>query len=199
MKPDDKIIALCVGHSRWISGRRDGGSISVSGEDEWHYNDTLARELAQRLHDRPGIASVIINEYQGSGYTTAMRNLASQLRTLGNVGLAVELHFNSATGKARGHEWLHWCSSKNGLRAATEMHLAVSRAFPQSELPARGVQSISASDRGAEFLRLTPMPAIICEPFFGDNAADWKLATTRFGELADAMASGLANAFRAIP
>ena len=36
----------------------------------------------------------------------------------------------------------------------------------------RGIKE-RKSGRGSEFLRQTPCPAVICEPFFGDNEGDW--------------------------
>lgn len=60
-------------------------------------------------------------------------------------------------------------------------------------IPARGTKPRTSADRGGEFLRLTHCPAVICEPFFGDNAADWRVAVDRKGDMADAIAQGISN------
>ena len=184
-------IALGVGHSRLIGQRREGGAQSVSGASEWTYNADFARMIAVELHDTHGLLPVIIDLYEGNGYSSAQRWLAAHLRSLGNIKLAVELHFNwSDTPAASGHEWLCWHASKAGHAAAMHLHLAMCAAFP--ELPARGVKPRNSGHRGAEFLRLTHCPAVIAEPFFGSCPRDWMLATGAKITLARAMAAGIA-------
>lgn len=184
-------IALCVGHSRLIGQRREGGAQSITGASEWTFNADLARLIAAELHDTHRLLPVIIDLYEGNGYSSAQRWLAAHLRGLGNIRLAVELHFNSSDSPAAsGHEWLCWHSSSAGHAAAMHLHLAMSAAFP--ELPARGVKPRDGGDRGAEFLRLTPCPAVIAEPFFGSCPGDWKLATGAKITLARAIAAGIA-------
>lgn len=190
MDLDEKIIALCVGHSR----AGDEGALSVSGESEWHYNQEVARIVAEELADRHSLTAVIVDRYEGTSYGQAMRWLGHELQGMGNVGLAVELHFNSFNGNARGHEWLHWEGSRGGKRAALELHLAMSRGYPG--IPARGLKPRTRGDRGAGFLRHTPCPAVIAEPFFGDSALDWSCVGSETGrhDLARVLAAGLATA-----
>jgi N-acetylmuramoyl-L-alanine amidase len=193
----EKRVALCVGHSRpGLDGKPEGGARSATGVSEWEYNSRLARLIAEELHDAHDISSMLIDRYAGGGYGSAMRWLGRTLREEGDIALAVELHFNAADGKARGHEWLHWHSSAKGKRAALEMHLVFSNAFPQ--IPARGVKPKTSADRGAGFLQATHCPAVIAEPFFGDNPTDWKLAKDFPGSIARAIARGIANALAAI-
>jgi N-acetylmuramoyl-L-alanine amidase len=192
MTPEQQ-IALCIGHSRFIGERRDGGAVAADGKtNEWTFNRFLASLIAEFLHDQHGLNSVIIDAYQGTSYSKAMRWLAAELKEIGGVALAVELHFNAANGKAGGHEWLHWHNSKHATLAAMELHMAVSQALPA--LKCRGLKPIGASDRGGEFLRLTHCPSVICEPFFGDNPQDWALANGAKESLAIALAAGLAAA-----
>lgn len=187
-------IAICIGHSRLgYDGKRDGGAVSCAPElQEWDYNRHLACLIAERLHDAHGITVTIVGTYEGTGYRGAMRWLAARLESLG-VKLAVELHFNSAESpQARGHEWLHWHASPAGRGLAAELHNHFSLAM--TGIPARGVKAVGHGQRGAEFLRLTHCPAVICEPFFGSSSEDWDYARTNPGVLADAMAAGLAQA-----
>jgi N-acetylmuramoyl-L-alanine amidase len=165
-------IALCVGHSRKIDGRTEGGAVSHDGKsNEWHYNLPLAIRIRLYLREH-GIRASIISEYQGKGYSAAQRWLAGHLATLG-VRLALELHVNSAGPTATGHEWLHWHSSTRGRAFAGHLDHAFRDAFPT--LKARGLKPKTPADRGAEFLRLTHCPAVIGEPGFGSNAGDWQL------------------------
>lgn len=186
-------IAICIGHSRWAGGRRDGGAVSCPpAVNEWEYNVVLGRAVARRLRDVHGIAAEVFAEYLGTGYSGSMHWLAWQLRELG-VRLAAELHFNSAEDPAaRGHEWLHWEGSAKGRLAAVELH--TSMCALRSGIPARGVKQAGPGGRGAAFLRLTHCPAVICEPFFGTNRADWAWAREHAADLARAIAEGLAAA-----
>jgi N-acetylmuramoyl-L-alanine amidase len=179
------LFALCVGHSR--SG--DRGAVSVDGTSEHFYNSDLARRIRLILADQ-GIETVVINNYEGHGYTAAMQWLADHLKQLGARG-CVELHFNSSENDAAtGHEFLFWRDSYQGR----ELARSIDWQFRQTieALKPRGIKPITMRERGAEFLRLTPCPAVICEPFFGSNDRDWKFATTEKDEIALAIATGIA-------
>lgn len=188
------MIAVCVGHSRRVgAGRAEGGAWTHDGKvSEWQWNDALARAVVADLHDRHGLDACLVNDYGCRSYGEAMRWLAGELRADG-VGLAVELHFNSASETANGHEWLHHAGSVKGRLAATELHLAMCRAFPG--IRARGVKT-PISGRGEAFLSLTHCPAVIAEPFFGSNKHDWATMYRQPEKLATALAAGLAAALR---
>jgi len=191
---DPATVALCVGHSRrQDSGQPEGGAVTHDGKvNEWTYNIALARLIATELHDEHDIDAFIINDYGQRSYGQAMTWLAGELLELGNIKLAVELHFNAAEPAANGHEWLHWHSSKKGKLLATQLHLAMCRNVPG--IKARGVKPRGSDDRGAEFLRRTHCPAVICEPFFGSHSNDWRLASTHQSAIAKAIAAGIAAA-----
>lgn len=179
-------VGVCVGHSR--SG--DQGAVSVDGTTEQRFNNSLAALVCEELR-LLGLQAFMASRYEGVGYMGAMKWIAKKLDDAG-VTHAVELHFNAANGQARGHEWLHWHRSAGGKKLAAGIHESFRKEFP--ELPDRGLKPIEGSDRGSGFLSQTRCPAVICEPFFGDNAGDWKVATERKGALAKAIAAGIANA-----
>lgn len=181
------MIALCVGHSRRVRGRIEGGAQSVDGTSEWTYNDALAQEM-KRLLTAAGKPCIVVRHYEGSTYTAAMRWLGRHLRERGATR-AVELHFNAGGGT--GHEWLYWRGSAGGLAMARALDERMGARFP--ELARRGTKPRGASDRGAGFLRATWCPAVIAEPFFGDSRADWKLALAEMEDIAEAMVDGLAS------
>lgn len=179
------MIALCIGHSRLVAGRPEGGARSVDGTSEWDYNKVLASLIASQLR-RSEVPCLLVDRYEGRGYGSAMRWLGRHLREVGATR-AVELHFNAGGG--RGHEWLHWAGSDGGEAMARRLEQSVATALP--ELPRRGVKPRGARDRGALFLRRTHCPAVIAEPFFGDSRADWQVAQDRMEYLAVAMAAGM--------
>lgn len=177
------MIAICVGHSRG-----DGGAVSVGGVNEWHYNKALGKLILADLRDR-GFEAMLIDRYAQASYGRAMDLLAQSLRGYG-VTVAVELHFNAAdTAKATGHEWLYWKTSVPGRALAQCQDRRMGEAFPQHKR--RGLKAISNSDRGGMFLKKMHCPAVICEPFFGTNPDDWKLATEQRSELAKVITDGI--------
>jgi N-acetylmuramoyl-L-alanine amidase len=163
------MIAICVGHSRKINGRYDGGAYSPTlKSNERDFNLKVAEHLQEMLFLN-GAKSHIFDDYKGSGYGSAMVNVSADVKAKKAI-IAIELHFNSASESANGHEWLFWQSSLNGQRLAKCFHSAFSKAFPESTN--RGLKPITPKDRGGAFLRYTHCPAIITEPFFGSNYRD---------------------------
>ena len=177
-------IAILIGHSRG-----DGGAVSTSGVNEWNFNKPVGVLVADMLSER-GIDAVCISSYAQASYTTAMRHLATHLRSIG-ARAAVELHFNSGDSpKARGHEWLHWGTSVAGRALARSLDIRMAERWPQSLR--RGLKPIATEqDRGGGFLRRTHCPAVIAEPFFGSNAMEWAYFSEHRQELAQVIADGI--------
>ena len=163
------MIAICVGHSRKIGDRYDGGAYSEHLKtNERDFNLKVATALQKKLIEKK-ISSGIYSDYKGNGYGTAMFNVANQIR-MARATFAIELHFNSADSDANGHEWLYWHSSLIGRRCAERFRDEFEKLFPK--MKSRGIKAIQKNDRGGKFLELTHCPAIILEPFFGSSAAD---------------------------
>lgn len=180
------MIALCVGHSR----PGDSGAVSAGGISEHAFNCRIAAAVASILTAR-GVDCIVLTAYQGQSYGAAMKWLAERLRQA-KATCAVELHFNAAdNATASGHEWLYWYSSNNGRLLAKLLNQCMQEAFPT--LPARGILGRGPKDRGADFLRLTPCPAVIAEPFFGSTESDWDLLSTHQDRYARVLADVLTN------
>lgn len=186
MKPH---LAICIGHSRLINGHPEGGAISHDGKkSEWNYNLSLAILIRQELKSH-GIRAEIVSKYEGASYGSAQRWLAGHLREL-EVIAAIELHFNAADSpEAHGHEWLYWSTSGHGKRLAQCLEAEMCLGVP--ELRTRGIKPKGTGDRGAEFLRGTHCPAVICEPFFGTSPSDWATAQAKQAKIAKAIAEGV--------
>jgi len=165
------MIAICVGHSR--SG--DNGAESVDGTSEHAFNSGVARELKSILCKR-GIKSEVLEKYGGNGYSAAMTWVAQAVKEMGAYA-AIELHFNSASPSAHGHEFLFWKNSSGGKKLARAFAECYQDHFPAST-PRRegGMFPISKSARGSQFLQKTHCPALILEPFFGSNNQEWEIA-----------------------
>lgn len=178
------MIAICIGHSR----PGDSGALSVGGVTEHAFNTDIGQILESLLDDMP---VELITRYEGHGYTTAQKWLGEYLKRK-NATLAIELHFNSADNpKAQGYEYLHHENSNRGQSLARCLIDAHRPRFPGNL--SRGIKSIGPGGRGFEFLRRTPCPAVICEPFFGSSAAEWAMYSSDIGRqrLAESYAAGI--------
>jgi len=168
------MIAICIGHSRKIKGRYDGGAYSPWLKiNERDFNLEVASHLSKHLTQN-GAPSLVISDYAGNGYGSAMVDAAKQVKEA-HASLAIELHFNSASPSANGHEWLYWHSSAKGKALAEAFNAQFSKDHPN--IKARGLKAITAQDRGGAFLRNTHCPSVILEPFFGSSESDCRQIT----------------------
>jgi len=178
-------VALCIGHSRRVGGRIEGGAISALGESEHAYWSVVAPMIAERL----SLPSIIVSRYGGSGYGAAMKWVAGHLRKE-RATVAIELHFNSSGSPAsRGHEWLYWHRSPRGAALAGALQGRYAAAFPAAV--DRGAKPILAGGRGAGFLRAVHCPAAVAEPFFGSNITEAAAAHANRAAIAGAIAAGI--------
>jgi len=183
-----QLVAICIGHSRSVKGRIEGGAISIGGESEWSYNRQLGEMIADELGKR-AIDTVEVSKYDGSGYGSAQRWLAKKLKQC-EATIAIELHFNcSDDPKSNGHEWLYWHSSKNGKSLAASIN--DNMCLVVNDIKYRGVKPRFPGDRGAEFLQGTHCPSVICEVGFGSNRKDWDIMVEKKVDIARAIAHGL--------
>lgn len=185
-----QLVAISIGHSRFIGDRREGGAVSAGGISEWAFNRDMGARVHHILARDHGVASFLIDEHPGASYAAAMRNVAKYINSRACF-LAIELHFNAFDGIARGHEWLFWKGSVRGEAFAANLDAAFEAAA--LGIPRRGIKPKTFTDRGALFLRSVNPPAVIAEPFFGDNPADWKIAISRKADIANALALAIVN------
>jgi|TARA_R110000737_G_scaffold319840_1_gene331205 N-acetylmuramoyl-L-alanine amidase len=180
------MIGIAIGHSR----KGDNGAYTVgeSSVSEHTFNSDLVPFITAHLK----VPYKIYDDYKASSYLGAMNYAARKMRE-DDVDACVELHFNSAGPKATGHEWLHWQGSSGGSRLATGLKESMIEHYPS--LKSRGVKSRSRGDRGALFLRKTPVAACIAEPFFGSNPEDVALVMSDLSKLGKMYAEGMNNFF----
>lgn len=177
----DELVAICVGHSR----KGDKGAVNVKGASEWKYNSKVAKALKKELNDR-GIDSKIYSSYEGEGYREAMAFIKDKLKEDG-ADLALELHFNAYTGRAKGCSMLYHSPKSESKRLAEELQFSVLRDFDTID---RGTKGLNKGDRGLLFADNGYIPAVLCEPFFGDNRQDCELFSD-YRLLASSYANGI--------
>lgn len=152
--------AIIIGHDKTSPGAWS----PFLHTSEYIYNSEVASYLG-------GVAD-IYKRPLGGGYTTQMRKLAEILNPKG-YDLVVELHFNSFNGEANGCEAIIYPGNDFSRNAGNDFCDLVSARY---QIENRGVKEHGKGDRGYGFLSLMEAPAIILEPFFGDNEEAEKFA-----------------------
>jgi N-acetylmuramoyl-L-alanine amidase len=175
-------FALCIGHSR----RGDRGAVNTKGISEHAFNLPLAERVCELLEARSHECK-IFSSYDADDYVSAMAWVAKAVGAW-RADAAVEFHFNSASPSAEGYEYLFWGSSQRSEKLAQCFALTHKQAFPQSKF--RGIKPCDSLSRGAGFLRKTPCPAVILEPFFGSNPKE----TDTYGSSLETLARVYADA-----
>jgi N-acetylmuramoyl-L-alanine amidase len=152
-------IAVVVGHD----SIEQGAFSNILKKSEFSYHSELVKLLPFDIYYRP----------TKGGYKSKMEELAKEINGKG-YNLVIELHFNSFNGVANGTEALYFNNSVNGKRWA---EIYVDKICSEYNTSIRGAKVIKhTNERGYWFLKLMDAPAIILEPFFGDNkeAIDFK-------------------------
>jgi N-acetylmuramoyl-L-alanine amidase len=144
-------IAVVVGHDQI----EQGAFSNILKQSEYAYYSELVKLLPFDIYYR---------STRGS-YMDKMRELASRVNGKGYT-LIVELHFNSFNGKANGTEALYYHKSTTGKRWAEIYCKNICKEYGTVN---RGAKGISGGN-GFGFVNSMDAPAIVLEPFFGDNA-----------------------------
>mgnify|MGYP000338354820 CR=1 FL=1 len=156
-------VAVVIGHHPDAKG----ASLELGGHEisEYDFWKPWGHELAASLHQQGLHAVTVERPHEEPDQALAERVNATE------AAAAIELHFNAAEPGADGTEMLHWPSSSRGSTLAARLQHETVKALKTRD---RGIQ---ARDDLA-FLKLTEMPAVICEPAFGSDEGDaWRLLT----------------------
>lgn len=153
--------AIVIGHDHYESGAYS----KWLHKSEFTYNSEVAEILKCQLGTQIDIYNRPANL---GGYKTKMRKLTQQINAQ-KYGLVVELHFNSFDGTAHGVETVSW-EGNTYTKGAGEIFCQMLHAEFDSKI--RGAKTVTAGNenqRGYWFLQMNAAPAMILEPFFGDN------------------------------
>lgn len=171
-----KRAAIVIGHGPRI----DKGAVSQDGRvNELQWN----RELAIHMH--AALGKLGIQSYHVNRVTERLQPVKETNVT--GADCAIELHLNSADGKASGTEMI--AISPNGIKFGQLLLTAAIRALG---LPNRGVKK-PWRGRGERWLKGTRMPAVIVESFFIDNENDLEIGTSRIHRLGSAYAQAISE------
>lgn len=151
-------IAICVGHN----SRSKGAFSKYLNQTEFDFNKRVAEILKQISCNE---VQIFYRKWQNS-YNKEISELANQVNKQ-HFDLALEMHFNSFNGIANGVEALYFHKSKIGLELATAFSQRISFIY---DIQNRGAKPLNnESQNGFGFVQKMKAPALILEPFFGDN------------------------------
>jgi len=155
--PGQILLGVIVGHDYKAQGAEMVAPYSLS---EYIYNLEVANLMRAYCLNKDNIKVEVIlrNDVGISGAYAKARVLVCDA--------VIELHFNSANGKATGTETL--CSSNDQDKAfARVVHEFTCAVFNREGL-SRGVKTLVAGDRGAQSTYGYAGPNCLVEPAFGD-------------------------------
>lgn len=176
-------VAIVIGHHP----DAPGAALDVCGDvvHEYDFWKPFAHVLASMMAGRGYQAAVIERPHAQPDGALAERVNATGARA------AIELHFNSFSDEdAHGTEMLYWGDSWPAKQLADLLRDGTTHALGTRN---RGGKPVY---HGYPFLRLTEMPAVICEPAFGSNEADARALLAGQDQLLGAYADALCDFLR---
>lgn len=177
-------VAVVIGHHPDAPGAEM--TVGAQSIHEYPFWKPFGRELAVTLDARGIDADVVERPNEDPDASLAARVNATEATA------AIELHFNSFDGRAKATEMFYWETSDRGERLATLLQEHVTNELGTEPRRVEGTREFP-------FLRLTEMPAVICEPAFGSASGDaWKLLTGQ-ADLLRAYRDALADFLRTRP
>lgn len=189
MIPDQKTsaprFALIVGHEKVAPGAY---GVSPLNQSEYEYNGVLALLISKHCQDlMPELE--IQTFYRDHGGVKEAYTAVNSFSPLG----CIELHFNACNRVAFGSEVLIDYEAHKGATLLSVYILdAIYASFNRKGLGCRGIKVLHPHERGENNLHLAKgYPALISEPFFGDNIDDAILAFDHQDNLALQLAKGI--------
>ena len=164
--------AIIIGHCVSAPGARN----ERYDVTEYEFNEMLAEHVHELIPN-----SIIMR--RRNGYA----RLPHEVNAIG-AGVAMSLHCNAFNTRTSGTEMLYWHTSPNGKALAESLQREVVGVLGLND---RGAKPVTAVNRGANLLRYTSMPCVICEPFFIDCDTDFELARDNIVPLAEAISRGV--------
>ena len=177
-------FAIVVGHTQTAPGAFARAPISAS---EYPWNKDLAGKIIAEAAALGATAKMFLRDSGG------ISGAYSQVAAWGATAV-VELHFNAATGTARGTETLYGPACPASEAWAKRVQDAMVSLYGRgSGLPGnRGLKRTPPHPRGSASVNaLRQIPSCLIEPFFGDNATEAAMGHSK----KDGLAKALARAF----
>lgn len=189
-----QVLGLLVGHTK----QRPGAYSKIMQVSEYNYNRDLAKQIEVVCRNMPALklkAAVETRDPLEGKYGDNLEGAFKKLVALNPICI-IELHFNSFNGYATGSEVLFSDNyDKDGIRELALAQMLAKNMASILEIPSRGVKEIcNEGERGFHNLaKTTDIPSVLIEPGFGDHPADGKALIEKMPQLANTIASTVAE------
>lgn len=148
------MTAIVIGHHQ----NEQGAFSPYLQKSEYLYHSEVASYLEKMGFD-------VYNRSGKGGYKTQMQELAQRMNPK-NYSLVLELHFNAFNGVANGCESLSYAGNDYTALIGASYCDFITKRYGNYN---RKNKAISEGKNGYWFLHYQNAPALILEPFFGDN------------------------------
>jgi N-acetylmuramoyl-L-alanine amidase len=161
-------LALCIGHD--LTSTSAEGAKGIDIETERLFWGKWAPFIVDACTKQGIKVGVFARSDLVSPWSARQIELCNRVNASG-ARLVLDLHYNAYDGEHAGVCAVHHPKSTRGKQAADALIMAIAAAQETRALPAL---SMDKSWSGSELYVLTRTrpPAVILEPFFGDNAKD---------------------------
>ena len=157
-------LVLIVGHDK----RNMGAYSPTLGKFEYELNDELAKSIADHCRQKNNININVVHRNKGLQ--------AAYLQALSyDPGAIIELHFNAFNGSASGSEVLfNDKKDEPGIQERLFSAILLNETCKALGTKTRGLKvRASRGERGFHNLsKVSSVPSVILEPFFGDSHDD---------------------------
>lgn len=169
-----KTVSLVIGHT----SKKTGSLNKCSGITEFSFNEKLALDVAELLHEKSNVKIIYRQSYRG----------LPDLINKDKPDFIVSFHANAFNTIATGTETLIYYKSKISRKFAEIMQKRIVNTLG---LANRGVKGKTQKQRGGLVLKKTNAPCVMLEPFFLDNNSDLEIVQEKYDELAKCIAEGI--------
>ena len=188
-----KQIAVIPGHQK-----RNEYSKHVGGAPgERAYNLKVAKKMIEILEDAG--ADVYFHDHLRVPYSMRQNEMKAAVKKAHPKSfVCIELHYDHVSYPSA-HGYAYFYVSNNGKILASAIRDEIKLRFPH--LTARGDKNNGvktgiqkqSSGNGSGFLKKAPGVAVLTEPFFRSNPAEWEFFKDRYDELAEIYCIGIAE------
>jgi len=187
-------LGIIVGHNQRQQGANGIDPINAS---EFLYNKKIAEIMKANAKSFSLKSKIFNRKYRGS-YRDEIAEVYGKSDDWG-AEVTVELHFNAYNRNTRGTETLCY-ESEASLRTGNAIHRELIQLFNRDRNTDRGIKTYRNLTRGRYSLVAGSAPAVLVEPFFGDNFTDAQLATN-IGkkQIALSYLRGIAKSWNLVP
>jgi N-acetylmuramoyl-L-alanine amidase len=173
-------LVVVIGHNK---DQRGAMAVYPIASKEYDFNHKVALDIYRHCRSN-NIECMVIDKSEST-----QKIVFDKVNKEERESVVVELHFNASDNcKARGTEVLY--VDENSEMMAKSMQESLCLCLNRIGKQNRGVKKLTDIDRGFHNICGFEWPAILIEPFFGDNKEDSRLVYDRYEQYVESIVKG---------